>query len=1607
MKTLIALIAAICIISISECRAQDENWEKITSIKGGSVKRIAIDSKGTIYALAEIAEDKYSDDWVPGRLYSTIDNGANWSVVASAPDLVDFVIANGTVAGLGYRDGSIHFMSIENGVWTTQALGQNYPYTKIYHDGISTFMFTSYITNGFYGFYSTVSKEFKAFEGTYLDSFIVSNGYMYAINKTANAIVRTPIQSQLASYAPANWEVILQNSNQSPIYSITVSGDRIYTTYYGDFFTRLKMAYALQSSPKNWIDITMPFGLEIFNTSNIYDVKLNTSPTGKIFLSFWGAETSQKISGKLYVLNPVMLQWDKSKKYPGETIAVPGLTGGFVWKNEQEIYSGTDGIGVIRTTDGGGVWSLRNGAANNTINDITTGHFVKVGTGRILFIHTKRARGYYYSDDQGETWTFYTPFINGEPITFKSFMELRNSALLAQTTSESFNSSILYSSDGLNWSSKNSSITSNILTEINGKIVSIYYGLSGLTTQYSNDLGSTWSTQTINGIEGYSLSNQTAVLEDYIFIAANKNSINSILRINTSVIPWTATPVLSLGTTQSLSALFTLGDKLYIGDYNSIYVSDNLGESFTSSAFPHNRLIAVPEKTGGVALIKDNTCTVTQDDGQSFTNISTPYGEISEFFRANNGDLFASGVFGPVLKSKNSVIKESTALPDKITSEWIPLKSPFTSEFYLTTQFSLIKNNLIFSSEVIGYANSTDGGLTWSTRPGLTKVFSLGDELIGYEYNTPTRSTDNGVTWTFLSDQVLNNYHYSMSKLSVNEYLTVYRNSNLVTQLGYSTDLKSWTTIQNNYSASLNQTKELIFFNGYLFLSMYGNDNLLIGRWTSAATGVNFSPIQGLGKIDKILVSDGKLILFASTGTIYTSSNGEDWTAKPCPPGNELYVTDLNYYFIMTGGTSGYLSSDSGTTWQKMDYNLLSKPFNVALDKNSGYGYLALPNNFVYKSSSILVQNNRQNPEVKEFFPAIRAANVPPAYSIKLNFTESVTPVAGKSIKIYEQNNLSTPVEVIQATDGIRQDYTYIYTPTLANASSKTYVVLIDQGAFIDLYNDTYNGINNIFQWSYSMKDVTPPEITHTPVNLSKGTLARFQVDVNDNNTLPIDRTKIFFRGITKKSTDSFSQTALLVTNGAGTNTIKQEISLPETAYDGMGIEYYFEAEDANGNKRRSPTQPNTFYYSYIEYAAPNQPKINQALSFGGELANYRIVSFPYKFRDSTTQTVLKSLQPYETTRWRLYGYTGGENFDENPAQLNRGRGYWMNVKNSTDVTLEGASNPINNKNSFYTIKLIPGWNLIGNPYPTTISWNEVKAGNTSVGSVKVFEGNAFSNGNDLLPHQGGFVFVTGDANVNLKVRFKEITTGGRIGESSEPITTDSWTLPLHVTSANFKNKLGGIGMKPDALEGQDNYDDYNPPVFMNFCQLESTDKSATGFAKNIVSTSDEYSWSFVVKTNFTDDITLSWDDNILSKLGKDFYLLDLSTQVLINMRERNSYQFSGTSQNAFKIFYGNQLSEKLKPTLATLNVSPNPATDFVNVYYTIPDEISASAVKIEIVDLTGRVVQVLENKITATGFFLVKINTEALEQNMYVVRMVTDSPGATKSITKKLIIRR
>ncbi len=652
-------------------------------------------------------------------------------------------------------------------------------------------------------------------------------------------------------------------------------------------------------------------------------------------------------------------------------------------------------------------------------------------------------------------------------------------------------------------------------------------------------------------------------------------------------------------------------------------------------------------------------------------------------------------------------------------------------------------------------------------------------------------------------------------------------------------------------------------------------------------------------------------------------------------------------------------------------------------------------------------------PSITTFLPANNATNVDINASIEITFNKAVTAVAGKNIKVLDGANVVLDVPV-STTGSLTGGGKYKLTPATSLPYLKTLSVLIDAGAFIDANQNDFGGLA-ASQYSFTTAeapDVSPPTFPSftPPTTLNKGFgTSTPSVEIVDNKA--VTSAKIFVRAI---SGTTFTEASGQL-NTAGT---KWDFTLSETLSDAIGVQYYFEAKDAAGNVGRSPAGTG-YHQTYLKYATDLQIP-DAVVGVGGKKADWKVIAIPFDLVNNGIATVFDELSTKTNqVDYRIITYKDNNAWAEYPSSelsgFNRGRGYFINLKSQIVLKLgTDLVPPANTRNDLFKISLKKGWNMIGNPYLTPISWADVVTFNTTVtglpANLRQYIGGNYTNNNSLSAFTGGFVLVNADMEVSIPF-LGQTTPGGR-AQQPEEFLNDDWLLPMTVTSGQVINVFAGVGMHSKALAGFDQFDDVNSPHFIDFVDVNFShpEHFEKNFSRDVIPTQSEYVWEFAIESNLTGNTEIAWDNSKLLSQSKSIFLLDVSTKNVIDMKKDSRYVFSSAGSNKFKVIFGAQAFvdknlDNLRLSITTLYPVPSPSS--VNIGFNVPQSKTRTAVQIKVTNMLGQVMDIIYSGEIESGYHEIiwsgsDRSGNRVPQGVYAVSV----SSAANSDTKQLIMK-
>lgn len=121
-------------------------------------------------------------------------------------------------------------------------------------------------------------------------------------------------------------------------------------------------------------------------------------------------------------------------------------------------------------------------------------------------------------------------------------------------------------------------------------------------------------------------------------------------------------------------------------------------------------------------------------------------------------------------------------------------------------------------------------------------------------------------------------------------------------------------------------------------------------------------------------------------------------------------------------------------------------------------------------------------PSITSYFPSVGATEVDRATGMELQFSENVSTVAGKEINIYRYADDVFVKKFILSSGTLNSSYNITSQVEPNLEGSTQYYVLVESGAFKDLWENEFAGISDKDSWKFTTEvaDVTSPTVVST-----------------------------------------------------------------------------------------------------------------------------------------------------------------------------------------------------------------------------------------------------------------------------------------------------------------------------------------------------------------------------------------------------------------------------------------------------------------------------------------------------------------------------------------------
>lgn len=438
----------------------------------------------------------------------------------------------------------------------------------------------------------------------------------------------------------------------------------------------------------------------------------------------------------------------------------------------------------------------------------------------------------------------------------------------------------------------------------------------------------------------------------------------------------------------------------------------------------------------------------------------------------------------------------------------------------------------------------------------------------------------------------------------------------------------------------------------------------------------------------------------------------------------------------------------------------------------------------------------------------------------------------------------------------------------------------------------------------------------------------------------------------------------------------------------------------------------------------------------------YSLISFPLQYNPVKSTDLLQNVFG-DTSSWRYYGYNAESWTYTLFDTIKSGTGGWLYTKDTAVITV--AINGEGMKpGSYAPVKLKLGWNLIGNPFPFPIYWNNCLIGTDSVliaiadsisnqyirQQIFLYEdttGNNFNDGvyrtnrnlishvyNDsilLEPWEAFWVYAEKDSVILLLNPEPTLKTVKGLFKK-QVFDKDRWFYKISAKSGQISDQPVLLGVATGALPGYDQFDSPKPPSVSDELQIgfkhPEWNRYKGLYGSDIVANANSYEWKISVRHARNEPVTIEWE-----KYGDNagaLYLIDPKSGKSVDINTNSSYTFMPVKGEAerelivslkqSKTPYFSKLPEVW--SLSMERVVHNRASVKFKLTVPVNSTEEAQRTMIEIFDVNGRSIKRImddykvagsysvnwdrrnkNGKPVASGFYMVKLSSTSISKSI------------------------
>jgi photosystem II stability/assembly factor-like uncharacterized protein len=1078
----------------------------------------------------------------------------------------------------------------------------------------------------------------------------------------------------------------------------------------------------------------------------------------------------------------------------------------------------------------------------------------------------------------------------------------------------------------------------------------------------------------------------------------------------------------------------------------------------------------------------------TTDGGANWTNqfyAGNPFLRKVQFVNSSVGYAVGNGI---IIKTTDS------------GASWFTSKS--TTVTCLALSFVDANNGFVVGTNGIVF-RTTDGGSAWDSLATLgttstvfaVKFFNSNTGVVSYS-NTIARTTNAGATWTTVSDpSVVTNTILGMGFNDVSNGIAVATSGGLYRTYDGG---QTWTGQQ---SGTLNTLRRISFASRHAYsvgdfgtfinsvgllaiptglVAVYDSLNLVTVSWTDNAqnetgylverktgSGGTYSLIRTTGAISSGTASIVDTVL---RGNIYSyrtrafsvgdtsAYSAEDTTLVPLAvPSNfdavSASATQIDLFWQnIVDARDGYKierKTGAGGTYSEIATvgSALTSYQNTGLTPGTRYYYRIRSYNSIL-NSSYSTEDSAMTALGK---PVSLSAS--PSTVTNQPITISWTSPAGATNAWYTID--APPTGGTPGTQRLVTGNSFVISsPPLGARWVYVYLENVEGGRDMSTFDSVQTRFDNIAPTVQDQTPSTALDITISGSSVSSPSGVTISASVSKSSGIAALR----FPTLQYKKTNSttIDQAEFLSTSGGNLPLPTNLNSLFFTNGKPNGAEYRIVAADEAGNVTTSAWRSFNVFVSSTTVSASPLPGAGDASDNTTLVKSYRIFSVPFDLQDkkpgSFMETSDRGLGPHASDgvnyyNWRMQRYVNNNYEDyesfKNSDVLTPGAGFFLISRVQKHVTV-GAGNLVKAQDMFSNgIPVLSGWNLVGNPFPDSLSTDSMYVVSGSITTKAYYDGNGPDAGwwrsgsqvQTLRAWEGLAINVTAATSLRFRVlpqqpsREEEPQTPLAIAitaaKAIEEDKANGWLMKFGARRVDngMMDVENTIGMAPHASEGYDQYDAYQPPVLSGknvALYFRNTDGAMSDDIRPI--NEDGATWEMRVMTGDKGArITMTSEQLIpLPAQTMQAYLLDLDEKMAFNLRERSEVDFnSKEGLRNFRVVVGTKQYVDSLGTLFGIDLIPRTMTLFQNypnpfnpetvIRFTIPGPDPVSRVSLKLYNIIGQEVLTIVDDDLPSGYYERMFNGRNLASGTYIYRIVVTDVSKARTfvdVKKMLLIK-